>query len=187
MKIGYARVSTSDQNLDLQVDALKKDGCKRIFYDVLSGTSSSRPGLDDALECVKKGDVLVVWRLDRMGRSLQHLITLLNDLNGRGVEFRSINDPIDTTTAFGKCIYSIFGAIAEFERNLMIERTMAGLDAARKRGRIGGRPEALDDNQKLAICEMFVNDGLSMNTISKQVGVSRQTVSNYLHKRGLVI
>jgi DNA invertase Pin-like site-specific DNA recombinase len=139
MLIGYARVSTSDQTLNLQKDALKKAGCARIFTDTASGAKSERVGLDEALNYVRSGDTLVVWRLDRLGRSLKHLIETITTLNNRNINFQSITEAIDTTTSGGKLIFHIFGALAEFERDIIKERTQAGLTAARARGRKGGR------------------------------------------------
>src|SRR6266542_4872487 len=143
MDVGYARVSTLEQNLDLQKDALTKAGCERIFTDRISGAKSERPGLTDALSFVRKGDVLVVWKLDRLGRSLQQLIETVTGLATRGIEFRSLTEQIDTTTPGGKLIFHIFGSLAEFERDLIRQRTMAGLAAARARGRAGGRPTTM--------------------------------------------
>src|ERR671922_1848540 len=143
MLIGYARVSTHDQTLNLQQDALQKAGCNKIFTDTASGAKTERKGLEQALAYIRKGDTLVVWRLDRLGRSLPHLITTMTDLEERGIGFKSLTENIDTTTSGGKLIFHIFGALAEFERNLIKERTQAGLAAARTRGRNGGRPKAL--------------------------------------------
>ena len=148
MRIGYARVSTHDQNLDLQKDALKKAGCEKVIVDVASGKKEKRSGLDRARDQLRKGDVLVVWRLDRLGRSLKHLIELMNEMEREGIGFCSLQESINTTTPGGKLVFHIFGALAEFERNLIRERTKAGLDAARARGRKGGRPKALDVEQR---------------------------------------
>jgi DNA invertase Pin-like site-specific DNA recombinase len=143
MLIGYARVSTQEQTLNLQQDALHNAGCNKIFTDTASGAKTERKGLDEALTYVRKGDILVVWRLDRLGRSLPHLITTMTDLENRGIGFKSLTENIDTTTSGGKLIFHIFGALAEFERNLIRERTQAGLIAARARGLTGGKPKAL--------------------------------------------
>ena len=143
MLIGYARVSTSDQTLELQKDALQKAGCSKIFTDTASGAKSERTGLDEALNYVRAGDTIVVWRLDRLGRSLKHLIETITGLNDRKIGFKSITESIDTTTSGGKLIFHIFGALAEFERDIIRERTQAGLNAARARGRKGGRPKSL--------------------------------------------
>src|ERR1019366_2539359 len=137
--VGYARVSTSDQDLALQLDALKKTGCKRIFTDHASGARTDRPGLKEALSYVRDGDVLVVWKFDRLGRSLPHLIETVTDLNARRIGLRSLTENIDTTTPGGRLIFHVFGALAAFERDLVKERTMAGLAAAAARGRQGGR------------------------------------------------
>src|SRR5690349_6433555 len=139
MLIGYARVSTTDQTTALQEDALAKAGCDRIFTDTASGSRSDRPGLAEALTYVRTGDTLVVWRLDRLGRSLAHLIKTVMQLKDRGVNFKSLQEQLDTTTSGGKLVFHFFGAVAEFERDLIRERTMAGLAAARARGRRGGR------------------------------------------------
>ena len=139
MLIGYSRVSTQDQNLDLQNDALKNAGCEKIFEDKISGARIERKGLTEALEFVRSGDVLVVWKLDRLGRGLRDLIDKIQDLEKRGVGFRSLTENIDTTTAGGKLIFHIFGSLAEFERALIKERTKAGLASARARGITGGR------------------------------------------------
>ena len=142
MLIGYARVSTADQTLDLQKDALQQAGCTKIFTDTASGAKAERTGLDEALNYVRQGDTLVVWRLDRLGRSLTHLIDTITTLNNRKIGFKSITENIDTTTSGGKLIFHIFGALAEFERDIIQERTQAGLTAARARGRKGGRPKS---------------------------------------------
>src|SRR5438105_4145918 len=147
MLIGYARVSTSDQTLNLQKDALENIGCTKIFTDVISGATTERQGLDEALSYVREGDTLVVWRLDRLGRSLKHLIETITNLNNRKIGFKSIQENIDTTTSGGKLIFHIFGALAEFERDIIRERTKAGLQAARARGRLGGRPKSLTPKQ----------------------------------------
>jgi DNA invertase Pin-like site-specific DNA recombinase len=143
MLIGYARVSTEDQNLDLQRDALKQAGCEQIYTDRVSGTKAERKGLTEALSHLRSGDTLVVWRLDRLGRSLRHLIDTVTDLQEREIGFKSLQESIDTTTSGGKLVFHIFGALAEFEREIIRERTKAGLTAARARGKSGGRPKAL--------------------------------------------
>jgi DNA invertase Pin-like site-specific DNA recombinase len=155
MLIGYARVSTHDQTLNLQQDALEKAGCTRIFTDTASGAKAERKGLEEALNYVRKGDTLVVWRLDRLGRSLPHLISTVTDLQERGIGFKSLTENIDTTTSGGKLIFHIFGALAEFERNLIRERTQAGLTAARARGKKGGRPNALTLRQRSIAQELY--------------------------------
>ena len=147
MLIGYARVSTDEQNLDLQLSALKEAGCEEIYTDKISGTKATRPGLQNALSHLRSGDTFVVWRLDRLGRSLRHLIDTVTDFQERGIGFKSLQESIDTTTSGGKLVFHIFGALAEFEREIIRERTKAGLTAARARGKSGGRPKALTDKQ----------------------------------------
>ena len=144
MLIGYARVSTFEQNISLQKDALKKAGCQKIFEDQVSGVKAERPGLKAAFEYVRMGDTLAVWRLDRLGRSLKHFIEMVTMLEERGIGFCSLQESIDTTTSGGRLMFQVFGALAEFERNLIRERTRAGLEAARARGRKGGGPRSLD-------------------------------------------
>lgn len=176
MKIGYARVSTFDQNLDLQTDALKQAGCKRVFTDHgVSGKKMARPGLDKALEHLRKGDSLVIWKLDRLGRSLNHLLEIIEELKGRGVQFASIQDGFDTATASGEMVFSVIGAMAEYERNLVRERTMAGLASARARGRMGGRPRQLDDGQVKVAISLAEAGELTIQEVCTQVGCSRST------------
>jgi DNA invertase Pin-like site-specific DNA recombinase len=152
MLIGYARVSTQDQTLDLQTDALTKAGCEKIFQDTTSGAKSERPGLQEAIDHLRAGDTLVVWRLDRLGRTLKHLIATVTDLSDKGIGFKSLQENMDTTTSGGKLIFHIFGALAEFEREVIRERTNAGLQAARARGRLGGRPKLQTlDPKKVAL------------------------------------
>jgi DNA invertase Pin-like site-specific DNA recombinase len=155
MLIGYARVSTHEQTLNLQRDALTKAGCTKIFTDTASGAKTERIGLEQALKYVRKGDTLVVWRLDRLGRSLPHLIATMTALEERGIGFKSLTENIDTTTSGGKLIFHIFGALAEFERNLIRERTLASLVAARERGRRGGRPKALTAKQRTIALDLY--------------------------------
>src|SRR2546427_451226 len=157
MLIGYARVSTQDQTLNLQKDALLKIGCTKIFTDTASGAQTDRAGLVEALVYVREGDTLVVWRLDRLGRSLKHLIETITELNNRKIGFKSLTENIDTTTSGGKLIFHIFGALAEFERDIIRERTLAGLQAARARGRLGGKPKALTPKQQ-SIAQALYND-----------------------------
>jgi len=148
MLLGYARVSTNDQNLDLQLDALRSHGCERFFSDVVSGAKACRPGLDDMLRDARPDDVIVIWKLDRLGRSLKHLVELVAKLNERKIGLQSLNDPVDTTTAQGKLVFNIFASLAEFEREIIRERTNAGLAAARARGRTQGE-ESLDYQKML--------------------------------------
>ncbi len=183
MLIGYARVSTSDQTLNLQKDALNNIGCSKIFTDVISGSTTERQGLVEALSYVREGDTLVVWRLDRLGRSLKHLIEAITALNNRKIGFKSIQENIDTTTSGGKLIFHIFGALAEFERDIIRERTQAGLQAARARGRLGGRPKALTD-QKLSIAQALYKDkSNSIADICKTLNISRATLYRYINTK----
>ena len=181
MLIGYARVSTNEQTLDSQRDALTRAGCSRLFSDTASGASTSRTGLSEALSFARAGDVVVVWRLDRLGRSLKHLIETITTFERQGIGFRSLTENIDTTTPGGKLIFHVFGALAEFERDLIRERTQAGLAAARARGRKGGRPKALADEKKIAIAKALYND--KNNTIAEicsTLKISRATLYRYV-------
>jgi DNA invertase Pin-like site-specific DNA recombinase len=183
MTVGYARISTTDQTLNLQKDALAQAGCEQLFTDTMSGAKAERPGLTEALAFMRSGDVLVVWKLDRLGRSLKNLIELLTKLDERGVGFRSLTESIDTTTSSGKLIFHIFGALAEFERNLIRERTRAGLAAARARGRKGGRPRvaALSDAKKIALALSLYNDkNNSIKDICSTLKVARATFYRYI-------
>lgn len=187
MLIGYARVSTQDQTLNLQKDALDKIGCVKIFTDTISGATTERKGLDEALGYVREGDTLVVWRLDRLGRSLKHLIETITDLNNRKIGFKSITENIDTTTSGGKLVFHIFGALAEFERDIIKERTRAGVQAARARGRLGGRPKAktLNTPKKVAMAQSLINDKTnSIDEICKTLGISRATLYRYINVKG---
>lgn len=180
--IGYARVSTDGQNLDLQLDALKVAGCTKIFQDVISGSRSERLQLDQALDYLRPGDTFVVWRLDRLGRSMKHLIEVVNDLQGRGVGLLSLQEDIDTSSPSGKLVFHIFGALSEFERDLLRERTKAGLDAARRRGRVGGRKTVVTPN-KLATARRLYEDpekAMTMKEIAETIGISRSTLYRHL-------
>lgn len=177
--IGYARVSTDKQVHDLQLDALKAAGCDKIFTDTMSGGKTDRPGLAAALAYVREGDILCSWRLDRIGRSLKHLIETVNDLDGRGVGFRSLNENIDTSTAGGRLIFHIFGALAQFERELIKERVNAGLAAARERGRLGGRPKVVDLAKTNAI-KALKESGMPAPEICNTLGISRATYYRYV-------
>ncbi|TFB12102.1 recombinase family protein [Candidatus Marinimicrobia bacterium MT.SAG.3] len=180
MNIGYARVSTGEQNLDLQVDALKQADCKTILQEKISGTISERPKLEEALNFMRDGDTLVVWRLDRLGRSLKHLIEIINHLHDRGLYFKSLTENIDTVSSSGKLIFHIFGALAEFERNIISERTKAGLKAARARGRQGGRPRSIDD-RTIEMAKRLINEGSnSISEICQNLGISRASLYRYL-------
>ena len=180
MLIGYARVSTEDQSLDLQLDALLKAGCEKLFRDTASGVKSERKGLAEALAYVREGDVIVVWKLDRLGRSLQHLIEVMTELQGRGVGFRSLQENIDTTTAGGKLVFHLFGALAEFERELIRERTNAGLKAARVRGRLGGRKPVMDEKKIAKARALIADPAIQIADICATLNVSRSTLYKYL-------
>jgi DNA invertase Pin-like site-specific DNA recombinase len=182
--IGYARVSTQEQELQLQLDALEKVGCVKgkIFIDKISGTKAERPGLDQCLTELKAGDTLVVWRLDRLGRSMHHLVLLVENLRQRGVSFKSICDgSIDTTTASGELIFNIFSSLAQFERRLIQERTKAGLEAARSRGKSGGRKKIENTNPKVLMAKkMHKNHGMSIEDICKTLKISRASFYRYI-------
>lgn len=180
MLIGYARVSTDDQNLNLQRDALKQAGCSRIYEDRLSGAKVARPGLTKALEVARSGDVLVVWRLDRLGRSLKDLIQMVETLGERGIELHSLTEALATTSTSGKLIFHLFGALAEFERNLIQERTQAGLTAARARGRKGGRPKALDPSKRKLALKLYNERQHTIAEICRIMGISKPTLYSYI-------
>jgi DNA invertase Pin-like site-specific DNA recombinase len=180
MNIGYARVSTDDQKLDLQMDALHSAGCNEIYQDVASGAKVQRTGLDKAVEYIRTGDTLVVWKLDRLGRSLKHLIDVVNNLNSRGVFFKSIRENIDTSNSGGKLTFHLFGALAEFERDIISERTMAGLAAARARGRVGGRPSVMNDQKIKLAKQLMANSSNNATDVAKTLGVSRATLYRHL-------
>ena len=182
MLIGYARVSTIDQNLDLQLDALTKAGCTEIFKDVISGSISARAGLDEALSFMRKGDTLVVWRLDRLGRSLRHLISVVTHIHRKEMSFKSLSENLDTSTSSGRLTFHLFGALAEFERDLIRERTKAGLEAARARGRRGGRPRVMNA-KKIALAKSMLKDkSNSVSEVSAALGVSKTTLYAYLNQ-----
>jgi DNA invertase Pin-like site-specific DNA recombinase len=183
MLIGYARVSTTDQTLALQQDALEKAGCERVFTDTASGAKQERVGLAEAITYARKGDILVVWRLDRLGRSLKHLIETITALNERGVGFKSITEAIDTTTSGGKLIFHIFGALAEFERDIIRERTQAGLTAARARGRKGGRPKALTPKKAQMAQALYNDKNNKINDICRTLDISRATLYRYVAQK----
>jgi len=180
MLVGYARVSTQDQNLNLQNDALIKAGCEKIFEDKVSGARIERKGLTEALEYVRSGDVLVVWKLDRLGRGLRDLIDKMQDLEKRGVGFKSLTENIDTTTAGGKLIFHIFGSLAEFERNLIRERTMAGLSSARARGIKGGRKNKLTAEQIELMKKMYKDKSISIKQILDTFKISKSSLYKWV-------
>lgn len=176
-KIGYARVSSSDQNLDLQIDALQAAGCEAIYEEKMSGRSvAGRTELEQCRKALRRGDTLVVWRLDRLGRNLRDLLEIVGSLEDEGVAFESLSDRIDTSTAAGKMFFQVFGALAEFERNVIRERTMAGLAAARARGRQGGRRAALGPQQIQEIRALLRDPAFTVSMIAKKYKVSRTTI-----------
>lgn len=184
MKIGYARISTQDQSADLQDDALKAAGCEKIFHDTASGAKSERQGLAEAVEFIRAGDTLIVWKLDRLGRSLKHLIEIVNQLHEKGAGFASLQENIDTTTSGGKLIFHVFGALAEFERELIRERTQAGLKAARARGRTGGRKPKLTPKQ-IEMAKAMVNDpNIPISAICETFKISKPTLYRYVPAPG---
>ncbi len=190
MKIGYARVSTKDQQLDLQLDALKKEGCQKIYQDTMSGTTSNRPELQEMMTQLREGDVIVVWKLDRLGRSLKHLVELVNYIIEKKAGLKSLHDPIDTTTAQGRLVFNMFASLAEFERDLIKERTMAGLSAARARGRLGGKPKGLSQKAQATACAaetLYKERKLTTEQILEQLNISRATLYNYLRYRQVKI
>jgi len=180
MLIGYARVSTFDQNLDLQKDALTKAGCERIVEEIASGKNTERPGLNSIKEILRKGDTLIVWRLDRLGRSLKDLIEWINYLDSKGIAFKSLHESIDTSTTTGKLIFHVFAALAEFERNLIRERTQAGLIAARARGRLGGRPKSLDSDKRQAVAKLYEDGKMPVMEICQMFKISKPTLYKYV-------
>lgn len=180
MLIGYARVSTQDQNPQLQLDALEKAGCERIFEEKASGAQRERPALNEALTFLREGDTLVVWRLDRLARSLRQLIDTIEALEERGIGFRSVTESIDTTTSGGRLVFHIFGALAEFERSIIRERTTAGLASARARGRLGGRPRAMSPEDVAIAKTLLANPEISVKEIARRQGVSVSTLYKHI-------
>lgn len=180
MKIGYARVSTTDQNLDMQLDELKKAGCKKIFTDKVSGAKEEREGLNNALNYAREGDCLVVYKLDRLARSLKQLVELINKLATQQISFQSLNENINTTSPTGKLVFHIFASIAEFERDIIRDRTKAGLKAARTRGRLGGRPKALNEDQIKMLKSLHQDKSNSINEICKMFNIKKPTLYKYL-------
>src|SRR3954465_2042829 len=180
MLLGYARVSTADQNLALQRDALTEAGCQKIFTEQLSGAVTDRPALHEALAFARSGDTLIVWKLDRLARSMKQLIETVEQLRQRGIGFRSLTEALDTTTAQGRLVFHMFGALAEFERSLIRERTKAGLAAARRVGRTGGRPPKLTDDDIEAAKAMLANPDIVVTQIAQRLGVSPAPLYRYL-------
>ena len=190
MNVGYARVSTRDQSVALQVDALKDAGCAKVYTEVVSGAATERPILTKLLDEVRPGDIIVVWKLDRLGRSLKHLIETVNLLLQKDVGIKSLNDPIDTTTPQGRLVFNLFASLAEFERDVIRERTQAGLSAARARGRTGGRPKGLPQQAQSTACaaETLYREGkLSAQEIAAQLNIAKSTLYSYLRHRGVPI
>ncbi|HCB0609431.1 TPA: recombinase family protein [Klebsiella pneumoniae] len=179
-RIGYARVSTDDQHLDLQRDALAQAGCSVIYEEAVSGKNAARPELDQCRKALREGDTLVVWRLDRLGRSLPELVTIVADLEQRGVHFESLTEQIETGSAAGKLQFHVFAALAEFERSLIRERTQAGLAAARARGRLGGRKPKLDDRQVREIKALLRDPDIQVAEVARRYGISRTTLYKYV-------
>ncbi|WP_138485508.1 recombinase family protein [Dyadobacter bucti] len=190
MKIGYARVSTQDQNLEMQLDALGKAGCEKVFQEKASGIKSDRPQLEAMQQILREGDVIYIYKLDRLGRSLKHLLEMTSDFEKRGIGLVSINDHIDTTTAQGRLIFNIFASLAEFERDLIRERTRSGLEAARARGRKGGRSRGLskEAEKKAMLAQTLYNERkLGVNEIAADLEISKMTLYKYLRHRGVKI
>ncbi len=188
MKIGYTRVSTPEQAFDLQVDALRQVGCEKIYREVISGAMAERPVLDTLVDNLRPGDVLVIWKLDRLGRSLTHLVKLVGQLMAKNVGLQSLNDPVDTTTPPGRLVFNLFAALAEFERDLLRERTQAGLSAARARGRQGGRPKGVPAKAEAtayAAAALYQEGVLSVQQIADRLGIAKGTLYTYLRHRGV--
>jgi len=188
MKIGYARVSTKEQNLSLQMDALEKEGCKQIFQEKISGAKADRPELRKMIGQLREGDIIVTWKLDRMGRSLRDLVNLVNEIQDKRAGLKSLNDAIDTTTPQGKLTFHLFASLAEFERDIIRERTKAGLAAARARGRQGGRPKGLskEAKDKAMVAETLYKQGeMSVTEICRHLNIGRSTLYKYLRYRGV--
>jgi len=179
MLIGYARVSTTDQNLTLQKDALLKAGCERIYEDELSGTKENRPGLLKALEQLREGDTLIVWKLDRLGRSVKSLIELVSELHSKNIHFKSVTDSIDTSTPSGRFFFNVMASLAQMERELIVERTKAGLVAAKKLGRVGGRKRVMSDS-KLVSAKKLLDAGALPRDVAKDLGVSLATLYRWI-------
>lgn len=180
--VGYARVSTQDQKQELQTDALQKSGCEKIYKEKASGAQRERPALNAALEYLREGDTLVVWKLDRLARSLRQLIETVELLENRNIGFRSLTENIDTTTPSGKLVFHVFGALSEFERSIIRERTKAGLLAAKARGRTGGRPPSLNENDIKVAKTLLSDNAITAKEVADRIGVSVSTLYKYLPK-----
>jgi len=181
MLIGYARVSKTEQHLELQLDALNKAGCEQIYTDKITSVKVERKGLEEAFSHLRKGDTFVVWRLDRLGRSLKHLIDTLKGFHEKGIEFKSLTENIDTSTPTGMLMFHLIGALAEFERNLIRERTNAGLEAARARGHFGGRPKKGETETKRMARQLYADKSNSIKDICKSLRISKATLYRYVH------
>jgi DNA invertase Pin-like site-specific DNA recombinase len=179
VKFGYARVSTQDQNLDLQIEALTKAGCKKVFDDKISGSRGERPGLAKALEMLREGDTLVVWKLDRLGRSVKNLVDLVGELHKQGIQFKSLTDAIDTGTPSGRFFFHVMASLAEMERELTVERTRAGLEVARQLGRKGGRKRQMTDS-KIESAKKLLANGVPPRDVAKNLGVSVPTLYRWI-------
>ncbi len=179
MLIGYARVSTQDQHLELQIEALNHAGCAKIFDDKISGSRAERPGLTKALEQLRAGDTLVVWKLDRLGRSVKNLVDLVSQLHGLGVHFKSLTDAIDTSTPSGRFFFHVMASLAEMERELTVERTRAGLEVARKLGRVGGRKRQMTDS-KIESAKKLLSNGVPPRDVAHNLGVSVPTLYRWI-------
>lgn len=185
MKIGYARVSTKDQNLSLQIDALKKEGCQKIYEEKVTGAKIDRMELKKLLEQIREGDIIVIWKLDRLGRSLRDLVNLVTEIQNKGAGLKSLHDSIDTTTPQGKLTFHIFAALAEFEREIIRDRTKAGLESARARGRFGGRPKGLSkeaQNKAIVAESLYRQKQMSVNQICKHLSISKATFYKYIER-----
>ena len=183
--IGYARVSTQDQNLDLQTEALTKAGCKRIFNDKISGSRAERPGLTKALEMLREGDTLIVWKLDRLGRSVKTLVDLVGELHKQGIQFKSLTDAIDTGTPSGRFFFHVMASLAEMERELTVERTRAGLEVARQLGRKGGRKRQMTDS-KIESAKKLLASGIPPRDVATNLGISVPTLYRWIPASGRV-
>lgn len=182
MRIGYARVSTQDQNMDLQHDALTQSGCSKIFVDKISGVATERKGLQEALAYARPGDTLVVWKLDRLGRTLKNLIHFINELHTKNINFISLQESIDTTSPSGKLVFHLFASLAEFERDMIIERTKAGLSAARARGRVGGRRKKLTPEKLKQVKALYDSKTVPVKEICSTFSIAKPTLYKYLKK-----